>query len=48
MSKAKSVAIENYLEGNTQNSRFLRKALKKLSSGGNIKSMPNDLNLGNE
>ena len=43
MSKAKSVAIENDLEGNKQNSRFLWKALKKRSPGGNVKSMPNDL-----
>ena len=43
MSKAKFVAIENDLEGNNQNFRFLWKALKKLSPSGNLKSMPNDL-----
>ena len=43
MSNAKSVRIENDLEGNKQNSRFLWKAFKKLSSSGNVKSMPNDL-----
>ena len=43
MSKAKSVAIENDLEGNKQNFHFLWKALKKVSPGGNVRSMPNDL-----
>ena len=43
MSKAKSMAIENDLEGNKQNSRFLWKAFKKRTPSGNVKSMPNDL-----
>ena len=43
VNKAKSVAIENELEGNKQNSRLLWKALKKLSSSGKVKSVPNDL-----
>ena len=44
VNKAKSAAIENELEGNKQNSILLRKALKKLSVSGKVKSaMPNDL-----
>ena len=43
VNKAKSVAIENELEGNKQNSRLLWKALKKLSPSGKVKSVPNDL-----
>ena len=43
VNKAKSMAIENELEGNKQNSRLLWKALKKLSPSGKVKSVPNDL-----
>ena len=42
VSKAKSVAIKNELEGNVQNSCLLWKALKKLGPSGKVKSMPND------
>ena len=43
VNKAKSMAIENELEGNKQNSRLLWKALKKLSPSGKVKSVLNDL-----
>ena len=41
LNEAKSVAFENELEGSKQNSRLLWKVLKKLSSSGKVKSMPN-------
>ena len=43
INKAKSVVIENELEGDKQNSCLLQKALKKLRPNGKVKSMPNDL-----